>query len=112
MPAGTWLWSSKNSTSCCGAGGRYFRDGNSSRQFNAIDRYVHQRLAKLASVKHGISGRNWTTRFNLRMAHQHGDLSADRNGALLGCACLTTNDVGEPCAGEPHARLCVLKGEW
>ncbi len=43
--------------------GAYFRDGNSSRQFNAIDRYVHQRLAKLASVKHGISGRNWTTRY-------------------------------------------------
>ena len=24
---------------------------------------VHERLAKLASVKHGISRRNWTTRF-------------------------------------------------
>ncbi len=43
--------------------GAYFRYGNSSRKFNAIDSYVHQRLAKLASVKHGISGRNWTTRF-------------------------------------------------
>ncbi len=43
--------------------GAYFRYGNSSRKFNAIDSYVHQRLAKLASVKHGISGRNWATRF-------------------------------------------------
>jgi RNA-directed DNA polymerase len=43
--------------------GAYFRFGNSTRKFNAIDSYVHQRLAKLASVKHGISGRNWTTRF-------------------------------------------------
>jgi group II intron reverse transcriptase/maturase len=43
--------------------GNYFRYGNSSRKFNAIDSYVHQRIAKLASVKHGISGRNWTTRF-------------------------------------------------
>jgi group II intron reverse transcriptase/maturase len=43
--------------------GTYFRYGNSSRKFNAIDGYVHQRLAKLASVKHGISGRNWATRF-------------------------------------------------
>jgi hypothetical protein len=23
----------------------------------------------------------------------------------VGCACLTMNDVGEPCAGEPHARF-------
>ena len=43
--------------------GAYFRFGNSSRKFNAVDSYVHERLAKLASVKHGIPGRNWTTRF-------------------------------------------------
>jgi RNA-directed DNA polymerase len=43
--------------------GAYYRYGNSSRKFNAVDSYVHERLAKLASVKHGISGRNWTTRF-------------------------------------------------
>ena len=43
--------------------GAYYRYGNSSRKFNMIDGYVHQRLAKLASVKHGLSGRNWTTRF-------------------------------------------------
>jgi hypothetical protein len=43
--------------------GAYFRYGNSSRKFNAIDSYVHERLAKLASVKHGISGRNWATRY-------------------------------------------------
>ncbi len=24
---------------------------------------------------------------------------------VASCACLTTNDVGEPCAGEPHARF-------
>ncbi len=44
--------------------GNYFRDGNSSRQFAAIDSYVHLRLARLASVKHGVPGRNWSTRFN------------------------------------------------
>ena len=43
--------------------GTYFRHGNSSRKFNIIDSYVHERLAKLASVKHGLSGRNWSTRF-------------------------------------------------
>jgi group II intron reverse transcriptase/maturase len=28
-----------------------------------------------------------------------------RDGPLPGCACLTVNGVGEPCAGEPHARF-------
>jgi hypothetical protein len=39
--------------------GAYFRYGNSGRKFNTIDSYVHQRLAILASNKHGKSGRNW-----------------------------------------------------
>jgi len=41
----------------------YCRYGNSSSKFNDVDSHVHQRMAKLASVKHGISGYNWTTRF-------------------------------------------------
>jgi len=44
--------------------GAYFRHGNSGRKFTAIDGYVHERLAILASNKHGISGRHWTTRFS------------------------------------------------
>jgi group II intron reverse transcriptase/maturase len=43
--------------------GAYFRYGNSDRKFAAIDSYVHERVAKLASVKHGRRGRNWSTRF-------------------------------------------------
>jgi RNA-directed DNA polymerase len=43
--------------------GAYFRNGNSARKFNAIDGYVHERLAILASRKHGLRGRNWTTRY-------------------------------------------------
>lgn len=43
--------------------GAYFRNGNSGRKFNAVDGYVHERLAILASRKHGRRGRNWTTRF-------------------------------------------------
>jgi group II intron reverse transcriptase/maturase len=46
--------------------GTYFRHGNSGRQFNAIDSYVHQRLARLASIKHGLRGINWGDRFNHR----------------------------------------------
>ena len=42
----------------------YFRHGNSSKKFAIVNSYVHQRMAILASNKHGRSGRNWATRFN------------------------------------------------
>jgi RNA-directed DNA polymerase len=44
--------------------GNYFRYGNSARKFAQIDCYVNERLAILASAKHGLQGRNWATRFN------------------------------------------------
>ena len=36
--------------------------------------------------------------------------SPDRDGAPLACACPTVNDVGEPCAGELHARFEAAAG--
>jgi group II intron reverse transcriptase/maturase len=44
--------------------GNYFRYGNSAEKFDAIDSYVNERLAILASAKHGLQGRNWVSRFN------------------------------------------------
>ena len=44
--------------------GGYFRYGNSAAKFSLIDCYVNERLALLASTKHGLTGRNWVTRFN------------------------------------------------
>jgi RNA-directed DNA polymerase len=44
--------------------GAYFRYGNSAARFAQIDGYVNERLAILASAKHGLTGRNWGTRFN------------------------------------------------
>ncbi|WP_351232713.1 group II intron maturase-specific domain-containing protein [Streptomyces sp. NPDC002133] len=41
----------------------YFRNGNSGRKFNAVDSYVHERLAIFTSRKHGQAGRNWVTRY-------------------------------------------------
>jgi hypothetical protein len=41
----------------------YFRHGNSLRKFSTIDQYVNERMAILASNKHGLPGRNWTSRF-------------------------------------------------
>ena len=34
--------------------------------------YVNERLAILASAKHGLTGRNWVTRFNHEWANQLG----------------------------------------
>jgi hypothetical protein len=33
------------------------------RKFSTIDQYVNERMAILASNKHGLPGRNWTSRF-------------------------------------------------
>ena len=44
----------------------YFRHGNSNRKFHAVDMYVHQRMARLASIKHGLRGINWKDRFTYR----------------------------------------------
>lgn len=43
--------------------GTYFRQGNSSAKFGAIDAYVHERMARLASRKHALAGVNWSDRF-------------------------------------------------
>lgn len=48
--------------------GAYFRHGNSTRKFQTVDCYVRQRMARLASIKHGLRGTNWTTRFNYQWA--------------------------------------------
>jgi group II intron reverse transcriptase/maturase len=44
--------------------GNYFRYANSARKFSTIDSYVHERLALLASAKHGRPGRNWASHYN------------------------------------------------
>ena len=87
--------------------GNYFRYGNSARKFTTVDSYVHMRLARLASVKHGLRRRNWSrdNRFNLEWlagleVYRLTGTVRRRDGA-----CLAVNGVGKPCAGEPHARF-------
>ena len=77
---------------------------NSPRKFNAVDHYVRQRLAKLASVKHGLSGWNWTTRFTYAWSTNLG-IYRLRERCATGARMPTVNGVGEPGAGEPHARF-------
>ena len=90
--------------------GNYFRYGNSARKFGHIDAYVNERLAILASAKHGLQGRNWRDRFNYEWVTPARHLSPDRNGETHACVCQPVNDVGEPCAGEPHARFDEAAG--
>jgi len=52
--------------------GNYFRYGNSGQKFSHIDSYVNERLAILASAKHGLQGRNWVTRFTYEWVNQLG----------------------------------------
>jgi len=52
--------------------GNYFRYGNSGRKFGQIACYVNERLAILASAKHGLQGRNWRDRFNHQWSTQLG----------------------------------------
>jgi hypothetical protein len=53
----------ENLNPVCGVGG-VLPLPNSAAKFDAIDTYVNQRLAILASTKHGLRGWNWTTRFD------------------------------------------------
>ena len=52
--------------------GAYFRYGNSSRTFAAIDEYVYWRMTKLARVKYATRGRLRTTRFTYVWLHDLG----------------------------------------
>ena len=52
--------------------GNYFRYGNSADKFDQIDSYVNERLAILASAKHGLQGRNWATRFTYEWCSRMG----------------------------------------
>ncbi|MEV4872080.1 group II intron maturase-specific domain-containing protein [Streptomyces syringium] len=78
--------------------GAYFRNGNSGRKFNAVDGYVHERLAILASRKHGLRGRNWATRFTYGWITRLRVYPPYRNRTQGDGACQSVNDVGKPCA--------------
>src|SRR5215212_2306467 len=112
--SGKWIptleWAVEDLNRVLRGWGNYFRYSNSARKFAQIDSYVNERLAILASAKHGLQGRNWVTRFNLRVVDPARHLSPDRNGETHARVCQPLNDVGEPCAGEPHARFDAAAG--
>jgi RNA-directed DNA polymerase len=65
-------WAVENVNQAVRGWGNYFRYGNSGAKFSAIDSYVNERLAILASAKHGLRGRNWVSRFNYEWTTQMG----------------------------------------
>jgi RNA-directed DNA polymerase len=56
-------WAVQNLNRVLRGWGAYFRYGNSARKFSSVDSYAHERLAILASKKHGLPGRNWQRRY-------------------------------------------------
>jgi len=50
----------------------YFKFGNSSKVFNQMDSYVHERLAIWWSKKHQKSGRRWKTDFTWKKYRESG----------------------------------------
>jgi RNA-directed DNA polymerase len=65
-------WAVENVNHAVRGWGNYFRYGNSGAKFSAIDSYVNERLAILASAKHGLRGRNWVSRCNYEWTTQMG----------------------------------------
>jgi group II intron reverse transcriptase/maturase len=57
----------------------YFKFGNSSKVFNQIDSYVHERLAIWWSKKHQKSGRRWKIDFTWKKHRESGVLLMNGN---------------------------------
>ena len=97
---------SMTSTPCCGAGGRTSatatRRGSSPPSTATSTNGWPSWPASSTAPEAGT----WASRFNYAWLDRPRRLPADRERCATGdCACLTMNGVGEPCAGEPHARF-------
>lgn len=63
----------------------YFKYGNSSKVFNQMDSYVHERLAIWWSKKHQKSGRRWKTDFTWKKHRESGVLVMNGNVQYWSC---------------------------
>ena len=96
--------SSLTSTPCCGVGGRTSGGGTPPEV------HRHRQLRTRATGDpHLNPSRPLRTELgnplHVGMVQSSRSAPTGGNGSLLVCACLAVNDVGEPCAGEPHARF-------
>ena len=92
--------------------GGYFRCGNSTDQFDKIDRYAADRVARWLGERH--QARRPLALRPLAICASSPILTAcDRSSdasVLPARACGQVKDVGEPCEGEPHARFEAAAG--
>ena len=95
----------------------YFRYGNSARHFNLIEHHAHNRLALFVAKRHqrtrayGWRIVTYASPNRLGLISLAGTVVAPRpHRAWKGCRMPAVKNVGEPCAGEPHARIDVAAG--
>jgi RNA-directed DNA polymerase len=92
--------------------GNYFRTGNASGKFNAVDRYVHRRLVRLLATRGG--NRRWRPGGkpfrpeqwpHSRFVEEHG-LHQLLGTIRYPTACTPrVKTIGKPYAGNPHVRF-------
>jgi RNA-directed DNA polymerase len=90
--------------------GNYFHRGNSARKFAQIDGYVHERLAIPRLQQARTLRPQMGQPLRRRLVSAPGGSHPPRPHQLRDCECLAMKGVGEPCAGEPHARIDVAGG--
>jgi len=94
----------------------YFRYGNSSIKLAQINRYAAERLALFVGKRHK-RGRRDGWRHLVDSPSPHGADQSQRNhrrpqttGLAEQAVMPSVKNVGEPCAGEPHARFDAAAG--
>ena len=97
----------------------YFRYGNSARHFNLIEHHAHNRLALLHGQTPSTIARLRVAAGHIQLARSPGADQPLRNrrraetppGLAREMSRMpAVKNVGEPCAGEPHARFEVAAG--
>ena len=91
----------------------YFRYGNSARQFDKIDHHAVDRIARFVAKRHKRGwGYGWKVVVyqspnRLGLISLNGTIVAPRptGRGVRDAECPPVKNVGEPCAGEPHARF-------
>ena len=97
----------------------FFRYGNSAARFDKISEYARMRLERFISKRHrrNLAFGRWVVAFASPQPARPDHLVGNRrrppgpSGTGGGKPNAAVNGVGEPCAGEPHARF-EAAGAW
>src|SRR5512142_3555733 len=107
-------WIVKDLNRFLGGWAAFFRYGNSAARFDKISEYARMRLERFISKRHrrSLAFGRWVVAFaspnRLGLITLSGIVVAPRPFRDCGGSRMPpVNGVGEPCAGEPHARFEV-----